>query len=79
IIIACYAVITLFSLITLPVEFDASKRALAWIKSRNIASPAEYDMAQDALKWAAMTYAVAALGSIVGLLYYVSLFLGSRE
>lgn len=79
IIIACYAVITLFSLVTLPVEFDASKRALAWIKGKNIASPQEYDMAQDALKWAAMTYVVAALGSIMALLYYVSIFLGSRD
>lgn len=79
IIIACYAVITLFSLVTLPVEFDASKRALAWIKGRNIASPQEYDMAQDALKWAAMTYVVAALGSIMSLLYFVSIFLGGRE
>jgi Zn-dependent membrane protease YugP len=79
IIIACYAVITLFSLVTLPVEFDASKRALAWIKGRNIASPQEYDMAQDALKWAAMTYVVAALGSVMALLYYVSIFLGSRD
>jgi hypothetical protein len=79
IIIACYAVITLFSLVTLPVEFDASKRALAWIKGRNIASPQEYGMAQDALKWAAMTYAVAALGSIAGLAYYVMLFMGSSS
>lgn len=79
IIIGCYAVITLFSLVTLPVEFDASKRALAWIKGRNIASPQEYGMAQDALKWAAMTYVVAALGSIMSLLYFVSIFLGGRE
>lgn len=79
VIIGCYAVITLFSLVTLPVEFDASKRALAWIKGRNIASPQEYDMAQDALKWAAMTYVVAALGSIMSLLYFVSIFLGGRD
>ncbi|WPP48210.1 zinc metallopeptidase [Catalinimonas niigatensis] len=79
IIIGCYAVITLFSLVTLPVEFDASKRAMAWIKQRNVASPDQYDMAQDALKWAAMTYVVAALGSIVGLLYWVSIFLGNRD
>jgi len=79
VIIGCYTVITLFSLVTLPVEFDASKRALAWIKGRNIASPQEYDMAQDALKWAAMTYVVAALGSIMSLLYFVSIFLGGRE
>ena len=79
VIIGCYTVITLFSLVTLPVEFDASKRALVWIKGRNIASPQEYDMAQDALKWAAMTYVVAALGSIMSLLYFVSIFLGGRE
>ena len=79
IIVACYGVITLFSLVTLPVEFDASKRALAWIKQENIASPSEYDMAQDALKWAAMTYVVAALGSIVALLYWVSILMGNRN
>ncbi|MEK6476099.1 zinc metallopeptidase [Catalinimonas sp. 4WD22] len=78
-IIGCYAVITLFSLVTLPVEFDASKRALAWIKQQNIASPNEYGMAKDALKWAAMTYMVAALGSIVGLLYWISIYLGGRD
>ncbi len=79
VIIGCYAVITLFSLVTLPVEFDASKRALAWIQSQNIASPDEYGQAKDALKWAAMTYVVAALGSIVGLLYWVSIYLGGRD
>ena len=79
IIVSCYGVITLFSLVTLPVEFDASKRALAWIKERNVASPDEYGMAKDALKWAAMTYVVAALGSIVALLYWVSLLMGGRD
>ncbi len=79
IIIGCYAVITLFSLVTLPVEFDASKRALAWIQAKNIAAPNEYGMAKDALKWAAMTYVVAALGSIVGLLYWISIFLGGNR
>ena len=79
IIVGCYAVITLFSLVTLPVEFDASRRALAWIKEQNIASPNEYGMAKDALKWAAMTYVVAALGSIVAMLYWVSLLMGSRD
>lgn len=79
IIVGCYAVITLFSLVTLPVEFDASRRALAWIKERNIASPSEYDMAQDALKWAAMTYVVAALGSIVAMLYWISVLMGGRD
>ncbi len=79
VIIGCYAVITLFSLVTLPVEFDASRRALAWIKQQNIASPDEYGMAKDALKWAAMTYVVAALGSIVGLMYWISIYLGGRD
>ncbi len=64
IVIGCYAIFALFSLVTLPVEFDASRRALAWVKTRNIVSPNEYDMAQDALKWAAMTYVVAAISSI---------------
>ena len=79
IIIGCYAVITLFSLVTLPVEFDASRRALAWIKERNVATPDEYGMAKDALKWAAMTYVVAALGSIVAMLYWISVFMGGRD
>jgi len=79
IVIATYGVMTLFSFVTLPVEFDASNRALAWIKQRNIVTPQEHDMAKDALKWAAMTYVVAALGSLVTLLYYVSLFMGNRD
>jgi Zn-dependent membrane protease YugP len=79
IIVGCYGVITVFSLVTLPVEFDASKRALAWIKERNVATPQEYGMAKDALKWAAMTYVVAALGSIVAMLYWVSVLMGSRD
>jgi uncharacterized protein len=76
IIIACYAVFALFALITLPVEFDASNRALAWVKSRGIVNSSEYDMAQDALKWAAMTYVVAAVGAVTTLVYYVLMFLG---
>ena len=79
VIVGCYGVITVFSLVTLPVEFDASKRALAWIKERDIATPNEYGMAKDALKWAAMTYVVAALGSIVAMLYWVSVLMGSRD
>lgn len=74
--IVCYAVFAVFALITLPVEFDASRRALAWVKSRNIVTPGEYDMAQDALKWAAMTYVVAAIGVITTLAYYVMIYLG---
>jgi hypothetical protein len=76
IIIVCYAVFALFALVTLPVEFDASNRALAWVKTRNIVTPAEYDMAQDALKWAAMTYVVAAIGAVTTLVYYVMMYLG---
>ncbi len=78
-IIGAYGVMTLFSFITLPVEFDASKRALAWVEQRNIVNSGEYGMAKDALKWAALTYVVAAIGSLVTLLYYVSLFLGNRD
>ena len=77
--IACNLVITLFALVTLPVEFDASRRALAWINEKHIVTPSEYDMSKDALKWAAMTYLVAAIGAIANLLYYVSLFLGRRD
>lgn len=79
IIIACYGVFALFALITLPVEFDASKRAMAWVQARNIVTPSEHDMAKDALKWAGMTYVVAAVGALTTLIYYVMLFMGSRD
>src|SRR5690349_12645111 len=79
VIIACYGVFALFALITLPVEFDASKRALAWIENRSIVTRQEHDMAKDALKWAAMTYVVAAIGAITMLLYYVMIFMGRRD
>ena len=79
VIIACYGVFTLFALITLPVEFDASKRALAWIESRGIVTSREHEMAKDALKWAAMTYVVAALAALTTLFYYVMIFLGGRD
>lgn len=79
VIIGAYGVMTLFSFVTLPVEFDASRRALAWINERGIVNSQEHGMAKDALKWAAMTYVVVALGSLVTLLYYISLFLGSRD
>lgn len=78
-IIGVYSVLTLFAFITLPVEFDASRRALQWIDARGITNSQEQHMAKDALKWAALTYVVAALGSLVTLLYYVSIFLGSRD
>ena len=76
VIIVCYAAFALFALVTLPVEFDASRRALAWVKTRNIVTTGEYDMAQDALKWAAMTYVVAAIGAVTTLAYYVMVYLG---
>jgi len=79
VIIACYGVFTLFAFITLPVEFDASKRALAWVEQRGIVTSQEHDMAKDALKWAAMTYVVAAIGSLTTLVYYVMMFMGSRD
>lgn len=79
VIIGCYAVFTLFSFVTLPVEFDASKRALAWIEDRNIVTPSEHDMAKDALNTAAQTYVIAALSSLATLLYWVMVFLGNRD
>lgn len=78
-IISCYAVLTTFSLITLPVEFDASRRGLAWMTNAGILRGTESDKAKDALKWAASTYVVAALGSLVTLLYYVMIFMGRRD
>jgi Zn-dependent membrane protease YugP len=77
IIIACYAVFSLFALVTLPVEFDASRRALAWVQNRGIVTRGEHAMAKDALNWAAMTYVVAAIGAVTQLIYYVMLYLGS--
>jgi Zn-dependent membrane protease YugP len=79
VIIACYGVFALFALVTLPVEFDASKRALAWIETRSIVTRQEHDMAKDALNSAAMTYVVAAIGAVTMLLYYVMIFLGRRD
>ena len=77
--VALFAVTTLFSFITLPVEYDASNRALAWIQKNRIVNEKEYVMSADALKWAARTYLVAALGSLATLLYYVSILLGRRD
>lgn len=69
---------TLFSFITLPVEYDASHRALAWLKTKNVVTPEEYKGSKDALKWAARTYVVSALSSLAMLLYFVGMFLGRR-
>ncbi|MFN3784533.1 MAG: zinc metallopeptidase [Spirosomataceae bacterium] len=79
VLIVANAALTAFSLITLPVEFDASNRALKWMESRNIVNRQEHALAKDALKWAAMTYVVAALGAVANLAYYVMLFLGGRR
>ncbi len=76
--IVIFAATTLFSIITLQVEYDASNRALAWLKTKNMVNQAEYAGAEDALKWAARTYVVAALGSIATLLYYVSIYMNRR-
>jgi uncharacterized protein len=78
--IALFAITTIFSLVTLPVEFDASNRALKWLETSNITRGAEHEGAKDALKWAAMTYVVAALSSVIMLLYYVSIYMNrSRD
>ncbi len=79
IVVGSYGVMTLFTLVTLPVEFDASNRALAWIKTRNIVTQDEYAMSKDALKWAAMTYVVAALAALATLAYYIFIFFGNRD
>ena len=78
--IILFAATTIFSFVTLPVEFDASARALRWLESSGMTSIQEHDMAKDALKWAAMTKVVAAVGSLINLLYYVQMFMGrSRD
>ena len=74
-----FAVTTAFAFITLPVEYDASNRALAWLKNKNIVTPQEYAGAEDSLKWAARTYVVAALGSLAQLLYWVYRLMGSNR
>ncbi|THU37174.1 zinc metallopeptidase [Niastella caeni] len=77
--IILFGLTTLFSVITLPVELDASKRALAWLNRTNITNSREYPQAKDALKWAALTYVVAAFASIATLIQYVLIFLGGRN
>jgi uncharacterized protein len=77
--VALFAVTTLFAFVTLPVEFDASKRALAWLGKSGVSSSMDHRKAENALFWAAMTYVVAALGSLAMLLYYLSMILGRRE
>lgn len=78
--IALFAITTLFSVVTLPVEFDASKRALVWLNNTGITRGEEHNQAKDALKWAAMTYVVAALASVATLIQYILIYLsGSRR
>lgn len=80
--VAALALVTLFSFITLPVEFDASNRALAWLNANGgimSGNTEEHTQAKDALWWAAMTYVVAALGSLATLVYYASMLLGRRD
>ena len=79
IIVAAYGVITLFSFVTLPVEYDASKRALQWITDKGIVTSQEHTMAKDALNTAALTYVISALGSLTMLLYYLSYFMGGDD
>lgn len=73
------SVTVFFTLVTLPVEFDASKRALAWLDNTNVTNAQEYPKAKDALKWAATTYVVAALAAVVTLIQYIMIYLGSRD
>lgn len=76
--IILFAMTTLFSIVTLPVEYDASDRALAWMKQNGIVTTGEYALSADALKWAARTYLVAALASIGTLVYYIMIYLNRR-
>ena len=76
--IIMYGMGTLFSFITLPVEYDASNRALAWLENERMLTQEEHAGAEDALKWAARTYLVAAIGSLATLLYFISIFLRRR-
>lgn len=78
--IVLFAMTTLFTFITLPVEFDASNRALAWLdKTGTLSSSVDHEKAKDGLKWAAMTYVVAALSSLATLVYYILIYMGRRD
>ena len=74
--IIMYGMGTLFSFVTLPVEYDASKRALVWLETGDMLNSQEHKAAEDSLKWAARTYVVAAVGSLATLLYFLSIYLG---
>jgi len=77
--VGLFAVTTVFSVVTLPVEFDASRRALVWLESSGIAASMEHEKAKNALFWAAMTYVAAAVGSVAQLLYFLMMVLGRRD
>ncbi|MBP7166392.1 MAG: zinc metallopeptidase [Bacteroidia bacterium] len=77
--IVLFAATTLFSFVTLPVEFDASRRALVWLESARITTPQEHAQSKDALWWAAMTYVVAALSALATLMYYIMIYMGRRD
>lgn len=79
VIIACYAVFAAFAVVTLPVEIDASRRALAWLNTSGITGGRSHEEAKDALRWAAYTYVVAALSALATLFYYIMLYLGRRD
>lgn len=77
--IILYGIVAAFSFVTLPVEYDASNRALAWLKNKNMVSQEEYAGSKDALKWAARTYVVAAIGALATLMYFIMRYLGGRD
>lgn len=77
--IVLFALSTLFAIVTLPVEYDASNRALAWLDKINITTRTEHEQAKDALKWAARTYVVAAIASIATLIYYIMVYMNRRN
>lgn len=77
--IALFALTTIFSFVTLPVEINASKRALEWLNTAGITNLNNHDMAKDALKWAAYTYVISALSSLATLIYYIMIALGRRD
>ncbi len=79
VVVVAQAVITAFTLVTLPVEYDASDRALVWLRSTGVTGGQQYDQAKDALKWAANTYLVSALAALTTLAYYIMMLLGNRD
>ncbi|WP_185857815.1 zinc metallopeptidase [Blattabacterium cuenoti] len=77
--IGLFFLVVVFSLITLPIEFDASNRALTWLRNKNVVNHQEYHKAKESLNWAAMTYVVSALGSLAQLIYFLSIFTGDKK